>query len=309
MKPVISILIPYFNAEVFFKEALKSIKTQTFKNYEVIVIDDGSKRPLSDWLTTKDMSFITTLIRNDVNLGISQSLNKGIDYCRGKFIARFDADDIMFPDRLQLQYEQIINTSSDVVLGQIESFPVRVDYTYPLTNEAIRDGLYFGNTLPHPGTLIKTSVLKKNLYLEVPGCKGLEDYYLWIRLANENATFSGINRKVIKYRISTNQLTSQPSILNCKQAAFKYLRSTIKFNHGFAPKENIFKNIFLIMNKKGFTNKKSLLIIYISFLKSESRAYKKIQIEYFMLILAIVFSKFFLLISSLIIQTKRLEHA
>ena len=306
MRPLISILIPYYNASDYFKEALESIKKQTYENYEIIIIDDGSKEPLLKWITMEDKSFIHTIIRNEVNLGITESLNKGIDHCRGEFIARFDSDDIMLSDRLELQYEQIIRKSADVVLGQIESFPIRVNYTYPLTNKAIRDGLYFGNTIPHPGILIRSSILKKFKYLEVPGCKGLEDYYLWIRLANSGFKFTGISQSVIKYRLSPNQITTQPSILNCKQKAFKYLRSMIKFNHGFAPTENIFKNIFLIMNKKGVINKKSLLTIYVSFLKSELRNYKKLQAESFMLILAIVFSKFFLLVSSLIIQIKRL---
>jgi glycosyltransferase involved in cell wall biosynthesis len=309
VKPLISILIPYYNADIYFIDALESIKSQTYENYEIVIIDDGSERPLSDFLTTIDMSCITTLIRNDTNLGITKSLNKGIEHCHGKFIARFDADDIMFPNRLELQYEQMISTLSDVVLGQIESFPVRMDYTYPLTNDAIRNGLYFGNTLPHPGTLIKSSILKKFKYLEVPGCKGLEDYYLWIRLANSGVNFSGISQKVIKYRLSSNQLTSQQTTLNCKQAAFKYLQSIIKFNHGFSIKENVFKNILLIMNKKGYINKKSLLIIYISYLKSELRSCKKIQIDNFILIVAIFFSKFFLLMSSLVIQINRLKHA
>lgn len=305
MKPLISILIPYYNADKFFPEALESIQNQTYKNFEVVVVDDGSKKPLSDWFYNLNTSFKTTLIRNDVNLGITKSLNKGIGYCRGNFIARFDADDIMFPDRLQLQWEQITNTKSDVVLGQIVTFPVNLDYNYPINNEAIRDGLYFGNTLPHPGTLIKTSVLKKNLYLDVPGYKGLEDYYLWIRLANQNVVFSGLSQNVIKYRTSTNQLTSQPFNLTSKQVAYKYLQSKIKFDHSFAPKKNIFKNVFLIMRKKEFINKKSLLVIYISFLKLEMRTYKIMQYQYFMLMFAIIFSKFFLFI----IQTKRLDHS
>ena len=296
MQPLISILIPYYNADKFFLEALESIKNQSYKNYEVVIVDDGSKKPLSDWLYNVDTSFKITLIRNDVNLGITQSLNKGISYCRGKFVARFDADDVMFPDRLQLQYEQITKTKSDVVLGQIATFPINLDYSYPLTNEAIRDGLYFGNTLPHPGTLIKTSVLKNNLYLDVPGYKGLEDYYLWIRLANQNIVFSGISQNVIKYRISTNQLTSQPFNLTSKLAAYQHLQSKIKFDHSFAPKKNIFKNILLIMYKKEFMDKKSLLIIYISFLKLEIRKYKIMHYQYFMLVFAIFFSKFIYLL-------------
>ena len=309
MPPLISILIPYYNADNYFVEALESIKCQTYKNYEVVIVDDGSETTLTDWFEAEGVPFKTTIIRNERNLGITQSLNKGIGYCRGMFIARFDADDVMLPDRLQLQLEQITTTSSDVVLGQIKTFPVSLDYVYPVTHEAIRDGLYFGNTLPHPGTLIKKSVLKRNLYREVPGCKGLEDYYLWIRLANQNATFSGINQQVIKYRISTSQLTGQPSNLKSKHVGFKYLQSKINFSHGFAAKEHVFQNIILIMKKEGLINRKALLIIYISFLKSERLAYKKIQFKYYRVILAIIFSNILLLTSSLMIKKKRLEHA
>src|SRR5438094_2743094 len=96
--PLISVLLPVYNASAYLATAIESILTQTFRNYELIIINDGS--------TDDSLSIIRSftddrikLIDNPANIGLIESLNKGIDLARGKYIARMDADDISLPTR------------------------------------------------------------------------------------------------------------------------------------------------------------------------------------------------------------------
>lgn len=100
--PLISILMAVYNEEKSILKSIKSIQNQTFKNWELIIIDDCSKDKtfkLISKLIFKNSKI--KLIKNSRNLGLSESLNKGIKLARAKYIARADADDINLPDRLK----------------------------------------------------------------------------------------------------------------------------------------------------------------------------------------------------------------
>ncbi|CAN5805585.1 hypothetical protein BH24BAC1_BH24BAC1_09320 [soil metagenome] len=104
--PPISIVMPVYNAEKFLSAAIDSMLGQTFTDFEFLIIDDGS--------TDKGVAIIQTyadprirFYQNERNLGISQTLNKGIELAQSDLIARMDADDVSYPDRLQKQYDYL----------------------------------------------------------------------------------------------------------------------------------------------------------------------------------------------------------
>lgn len=102
-KPLISVLMPMYNAEDFLHEAVQSILNQTFQDFEFLIIDDGSTDSSVDIIR----SFSDPRIRlylNEKNLGISATLNRGIDLAESDLIARMDADDISHTERLKKQY-------------------------------------------------------------------------------------------------------------------------------------------------------------------------------------------------------------
>jgi len=104
IKPEISVLMPIYNGEKYLKEAIDSILSQTFTNFELIAINDGSKDNSLEMLKSyKDPRLI--IINNPINKGLIGSLNIGLDKCRGKYTARFDQDDICFEDCFQTQYD------------------------------------------------------------------------------------------------------------------------------------------------------------------------------------------------------------
>jgi glycosyltransferase involved in cell wall biosynthesis len=102
--PQISVLMPVYNAERFLKEAIDSILWQTFTDFEFIIIDDCSTDSSPEILQSYTDPRIR-LFRNEKNLGISATLNRGIELARAPLIARMDADDVSYPRRLQLQWE------------------------------------------------------------------------------------------------------------------------------------------------------------------------------------------------------------
>ena len=102
--PKVSILMPVYNAEQYLSQALDSIVSQSFEDWELILINDGSTDRRESIIMDYDDERIF-YIKNPVNLKLIKTLNKGIDYCGGQYIARMDADDICHPDRLKRQVE------------------------------------------------------------------------------------------------------------------------------------------------------------------------------------------------------------
>ena len=100
----VTVLMPVYNAEQYLREAIGSILHQTFTDFEFIIINDGSTDRSEEIIK----SYTDTRIRyykNESNLKLIATLNKGFDLAGGKYIARMDADDISLPNRLQLQFE------------------------------------------------------------------------------------------------------------------------------------------------------------------------------------------------------------
>ena len=122
MTPLVSIIIPCYNTEKFISKALTSIQNQSYQNIEVIIIDDGS----TDNSVIICENFIQTdkrfsLLKSKNNKGVAYSLNKGIENSRGKYIARMDADDISYPDRIKVQ-TQFLEKNEDIDIVGVNAY-------------------------------------------------------------------------------------------------------------------------------------------------------------------------------------------
>src|SRR3712207_1463638 len=102
-KPDVTVLMPVFNAEKYIRKSIESILNQTFKSFEFLIIDDGSRDNSAGIVRSYADSRIR-FIQNDKNLGITATLNKGIELASCELIARMDADDFSYPQRLERQY-------------------------------------------------------------------------------------------------------------------------------------------------------------------------------------------------------------
>ena len=112
--PEISVIMPVYNGDKFLIKSIKSILNQTFKNFEFIIINDGSSDNSLKIIESFDDRRIK-FFNNLENRGISFTLNKGLKVAKGKYIARQDQDDISLPDRLTLQLEYIRENNIDLV--------------------------------------------------------------------------------------------------------------------------------------------------------------------------------------------------
>lgn len=195
---LVSVVLPAYNAELYLKEALDSILQQTFTNFELIILNDGSTDSTEDIILSYEDSRIV-YVKNQENLGLIGTLNKGISLAKGKYIARMDADDIALPKRLSKQISFLeANTQYGVVGAFAQIIDSKEIYKVPITNEAIKAFLYIDSPFIHPSVVIRKDLLSSNLYDHQ--YHRIEDYELWVRLSAQTK-FYNIPEILLKYRV------------------------------------------------------------------------------------------------------------
>ena len=209
--PVVSVILPVYNGERFLREAIDSILSQTFRDFELIVIDDGS--------IDSSPSILAECTRHDKrvhvhmeprNRGLVDSLNLGLRMAQGKYIARMDADDISLPDRLARQVDYLEINPEIGVLGTqmriIDQLGATIgQYALPVSHNQIAWALMFESSFAHP-----TVMMQKRLLERAGGYNPLfyttEDHELWTRLLWDTR-FANLQETFLCYR-SHHQSTS-----------------------------------------------------------------------------------------------------
>jgi glycosyltransferase involved in cell wall biosynthesis len=203
----ISILMPFYNAEAYLSESLESILNQTFEDFELLAIDDGSTDNSVSIVKSFDDKRIR-LISLDHNF--IESLNYGLKVSKGKYIVRMDADDIMLPKRLEVQHNFMeANLDIDVCGSWAERFGNnRGTIKYESEHEGMTSSLLLYCCMIHPTVIIrKTTLDQLGLnYLDYPYA---EDYKLWTDLSLAGARFATIREVLLQYRFSSDQVTSK----------------------------------------------------------------------------------------------------
>ena len=167
---LVSIILPIYNAEKTVQRAIRSILNQTYSNWELILIDDGSNDTSSDIIKKLKDSRIKKIYFK-TNKGLVKSLNAGIKISKGKFIARMDADDVSLPERLfhQLQFLKK-NPLFDLVGSQqiiFDEDSKKMLKLYPKTKKKyFAKQYYFFYKIPHPTWMARSLWLKEHLYRE-----------------------------------------------------------------------------------------------------------------------------------------------
>ena len=205
---LVSVVLPAYNSELYIKIAIQSILDQTYTNFELIIIDDGS----SDGTKNIIQSFSDNRIRffsNETNLGLITTLNKGIDLCQGEFIVRMDADDISLKNRIKKQVAFMQKHPDIAVSGSWykafnKGFQKKVKgYSNPNILKGI---LLFNTCLCHPATIIRKNILDKYNFKYDLTYKNVEDYDLWIRISKV-AQLSNVPEFLFLYRTHNNQIS------------------------------------------------------------------------------------------------------
>lgn len=206
--PLVSIVLPVYNAEKYIRETLASISNQTLSDWELIAINDGSTDASESILNNFAKNEHRMSVVSRQNKGLIATLNEGISLAKGKWIARMDADDICLPDRLSSQIEWATEQSADVCGGMIERIGINSgnSWVFPSSTVAINVWLLFRSAFAHP-----TIIINRNLALQFPYSskyQHAEDYELWTRLAVNKTKMTNIQKKVLLYRVHEDQVST-----------------------------------------------------------------------------------------------------
>ncbi len=203
--PKVSVLLPVYNAERFLALSIESILSQTFSDFELIVIDDCSRDAswhIIEAFARKDGRVVA--VKNDSNLNLTATLNKGIAMSKGEYVARMDHDDISTPDRLEKQV-QLLDEHPDVgiVGGDIdiidEDGNIFGRRQYNRTDPAIREKIFWYSPFCHPAVMIRRASLDAAGYYDHRYAPA-DDYELYFRLGMKSR-FANLDATVLRYRI------------------------------------------------------------------------------------------------------------
>ena len=187
VEPKVTVLMPVYNEEKYLPESIESILSQTFKNFDFLIIDDGSTDNSEKIIRSYNDSRIQILL-NGKNIGIVKTLNKGLKLSKGKYIVRMDADDVSLPERLEKQITYMEENPETGVLGcNIRNVDKNLNFISenlrPITHYQNLWKLLYKTNMMHPTVVFRKSVLSKNGYNYNSKFKRCEDYELWSRLA------------------------------------------------------------------------------------------------------------------------------
>lgn len=213
-RPRISLLMAVRNGERYLSEALRSILAQTYKELEVILVDDASNdgtKSVIDKYAKSDSRLVC--IQNERHLGLARSLNIGLEFARGEFLARQDADDLSLPDRIELQVDFLEKNPQVGVLGSayyLIDNRGRVLKTKhpPQKDTTIRWHMLFHNPFCHSSIMVRRGLLEWPKVGYDEKWSVAQDYELWSRLL-ENTMAANLSRPLVCLRIHEGQISKR----------------------------------------------------------------------------------------------------
>ncbi|MDE6379701.1 MAG: glycosyltransferase [Muribaculaceae bacterium] len=202
----ISVIVPVYNAEKWLRDALESLQSQTYTDFEAILVDDGSadeSAGICRDICAKDPRF---RLISQTNTGVSSARNAGMDQARGEWIAFMDADDLMVPDALEILMKHALRSGAGIVAGKyvrdirhLESEGDDQALTVP-SDTAILIGLYQKRILNSPcGVLYRSSVFNEAPRLRFRNCR-YEDLDLFYQAFERTEKVCILDRAVYFYR-------------------------------------------------------------------------------------------------------------
>ena len=209
----VSVIMSVYNEKEFLLDSIRSILNQTFKDFEFIIIDDGSKPPILPLIE----SFVDNrikLIVNEENMGLTASLNKGLFWANGEYLARQDADDISLPERLGAQVKYLKDHPEIAVVGTsyyvIDSKGKILEERKPALNPM--STLATGNRLTHGSVMFRRSIMEDTdigKYDEAH-FRYAQDYEYWLRISKKYE-IRNIEHPLYKLRVHVNTVGIEKS--------------------------------------------------------------------------------------------------
>jgi len=257
--PKVSVVMSVFNGEKYLREAMDSILTQTFTDFEFIIINDGSTDRTREILE----SYVDPRIRlyHQQNMGLTKSLNKGLSFAKGDYLARQDGDDISYPERLSYQVNFLDSNKNIGLIGTFASFINSKGEEFniwkpPWEHEGIKKHLMITNCFCHGSVMFRKDCLDTVGYYREK-FKYSQDYDLWIRIS-EQYRVANINEILYKNRRSSSTITRKrlPLQLNFHLLAIELAKE--RMGKGTDSLHEINDNIEMCLKKKFRLNKSEI---------------------------------------------------
>jgi glycosyltransferase involved in cell wall biosynthesis len=300
--PEISVLMTVYNGGIYVKDAYESIMSQDFINFEFIIVDDGSQ--------DKALDFLENIIDERVKLhriknsGLVEALNYGLKQCKGKYIARMDADDISLVSRLRIQKEfldqnvdvdivcsniNVIDEQGKIVSEQIQSWNNQSDLLRGLLMETDFKPII------HPSVMVKRDVY--NFLNGYRNLKYAEDRDLWLR-ASLNFKIFRLQDKLLNYRIHSKGIS--------REKVFEQMASSVMTTVNFRVKRSInldiYENHFSLFREKHIEIlnfiKKDISKTYLNFIKLKKLFREKKFFLFFLLYIILIIKNFEIITNS-----------
>lgn len=237
-KDIITVIMPAYNAAKTIRESVNSVIAQTVKDWELIVIDDGSTDNTVAVLTElADCDSRIRFFQNEKNRGVSYTRNRAITLAKGEWIAFLDSDDIWQPQKLEKQLTLVKKHPEMVVCYTASSFIDESGNPFKYVMQAVErldyKTLLHKNIMSCSSVMIRSSVMKN---IKMPSDNMHEDYYVWLTVLKKHKIAYGVNEPLLIYRLCANSKSSN-----------RIKSAKMLFNTYRAVGFNLFKNGFLVL--------------------------------------------------------------
>lgn len=207
----VTVLMSVYNGDRYLLESIESILNQTFQDFELLIINDGSTDKTREIILSLNDSRIR-LVDNEQNIGLTRSLNKGLRLAKGEFVARQDADDLSAPDRLQQQVDFLDKHSEIALLG---TWHQEIDadgnftgaWDLPSNWTQIRWSILFYTPFVHSSIMMRKNLVLSQIGFYNEALSYSQDYELWSRIAASLPVFS-LKERLVKTRVNPFSMTA-----------------------------------------------------------------------------------------------------
>lgn len=207
--PIITVLMPAYNAEEYIREAIDSVLEQTFQAFELLIINDGSTDGTESIIKKYSDDRIRVITQE--NKGVIGALNTGLAEAYGKYIARFDADDVCLPERLQIQYDFIESNNEYVLIGGMSHYIDKDgDFLFEWEPPAyehhdIAEKILYTSPFDHPAVMYRKSIAVE-LKGYPSGAIHFEDHLFWTEFLDKGKV-ANLKVPLIKHRFNPSSVT------------------------------------------------------------------------------------------------------
>jgi glycosyltransferase involved in cell wall biosynthesis len=260
-KPLITVLLPIYNCEKYIFDAINSVLQQTYSIFELLIIDDCSTdNTLKIAESFQDARI--NIIKKEKNSGYTNSLNLGIKFAKGKYIARMDGDDVSLPERFEKQVAFLEKNADTIVCGcWYQILGTEQIIKKPTQHEKIKLEMLRESAIGHPTAMLRNSILQENKILYDTNFEPAEDYNLWVRLL-AFGKFANIDEVLFLYRNHDSQISETSKNRQRKLGTesrwkmLNYLKLNLSINE-----EKSYKKIYSFTDKFTFQDIKIILIL------------------------------------------------